>query len=134
MPARTRRVLVLAVTVLAGLAFTACAHRAERKAMDLERLMIAAGFQMRLADTPEKLQHLESLKPQRKIVTHVKDGRNVYVYADAKFCECLYAGNQEAFDAFQKVARDKELADQLAAGDRIDEEASLNWQIWGPWW
>ena len=102
--------------------------------MDLERLMSAAGFQMRLADTPDKLKHLESLKPQRKIVPHVKDGRNVYVYSDAKFCKCLYAGNEAAFDAFKKLAVDKEMADQVAASKRVDEESALNWRIWGPWW
>jgi len=105
-----------------------------QKDMDTERLMSAAGFYMKLADTPAKLQHLESLKPQRKIVTHVKDGQNVYVYPDAKFCKCLYAGNEAAFEAFQKLAIDKDMADQVAAQERADDEASLNWRMWGPWW
>ena len=134
MIARARRILVLAVAVLGCYSLTGCAHIKEHKAMNSERLMFAAGFQMKLADTPDKLEHLGSLKPQRKLVAHVKDGRKVYVYADKKFCKCLYAGNEAAFESFRKLAVDKEMADEVAAAERANEDASLNWRMWGPWW
>jgi hypothetical protein len=41
-----------------------CANMGRSKAMDTERLLMAAGFQMRLADSDEKLAQLEKL-PQR---------------------------------------------------------------------
>jgi hypothetical protein len=134
MTAGAPRILLLAIVALACCLLAGCVNLQMKKAMDTERLMSAAGFYMKLADTPAKLKHLASLKPQRKIVTHVKGGQNVYVYADAKFCKCLYAGNQAAFEAFQKLAVDKEMADQVAAAERTADEASLNWHMWGPWW
>ena len=64
-------------------------------------MLAASGFQMKLADTNEKMPHLKTL-PQRKLVPHQK-GDEVY-YADAMYCKCIYAGPYKAYERYQQMA------------------------------
>lgn len=95
-----------------------------------ERLLAAAGFQMKLAQTPEQQAHLAALEPQRKLVPHQINGQLRFVYADAEYCKCLYAGTERAYQRYQKLSQELEVAqlDQAAAAD-----ASMDWGAWGGW-
>jgi hypothetical protein len=70
-------VAAILIVVLAG-----CAANPEQKAQEMEHLLIAAGFQMKLADTPQKLEHLKTLN-QLKFIRHQREGKVNYFYADA---------------------------------------------------
>ena len=98
----------------------------------MERLLAASGFQMRLADTPQKLDHLKSMT-QRKLVLHQHDDKIYYVYADATSCKCLYVGNEKAYDRYQKLALQKKIADEQRRAAEMNENAPMNWGLWGPW-
>ena len=115
---------VAVITVL-GIALAGCASMEKSKATDTEQLLAAAGFKMKLADSPEKLAHLNTLT-QRKVVTHERNGKNYYVYADADYCKCLYAGNQENYQRFEKLLVKQNIAE-------MNEDASMDWGMWGPW-
>lgn len=111
---------------------TACAALQNREAIETERLLSAAGFRIRLADTPEKLDHLKDLT-QRKLVQHERNGRVYYIYADAQHCKCLYAGNEEAYQRYQKLALDKQIAEDRRMAAEMNEDAAMKWGLWGPW-
>ena len=59
-----------------------------------EDLLSAAGFQVRVADSPQRIAALKSLPPN-KFVTRVKNGQLVYQYADPLVCRCIYFGTQQ---------------------------------------
>jgi hypothetical protein len=80
---------------------------------------------MKLADTPEKLAHLKTLT-QLKVVPHDRNGKMYYVYADAADCQCLYAGNQEAYQRYENLTVKQNIAE-------MNEAASMDWGMWGPW-
>ncbi|MCD6307062.1 MAG: hypothetical protein J7M32_12360 [Deltaproteobacteria bacterium] len=122
----------LAVLAGFGLALSACAAIQNQNAINTERLLAASGFQMRLADTHEKLEHLKTLT-QRRLVPHEKDGKVYYVYADATYCECLYIGNEKAYQRFQKLALQKDMAEEQRMAAEMNLNASMNWGLWGPW-
>jgi hypothetical protein len=115
---------LLAITVL-GIALAGCAAMKKSDATDTEQLLSAAGFKMRLADTPEKLAQLKTLT-QLKVVPHDRNGKIYYVYADAAYCNCLYAGNQEAYQRYENLAVKQNIA-------QMNENASMDWDMWGPW-
>jgi len=130
---RMRKSLKWMVILAASfLAFSACAAIQNQNAMDTERLLAASGFQMRLADTPEKLAHLQTLS-QRKLVPHPHDGKVYYVYADAGYCQCVYIGNENAYQRYQQIAMQKEIADEQRMAAEMNANASMNWGLWGPW-
>jgi hypothetical protein len=51
---------IVMITVL-GIALAGCAAMEKSEATDTERLLVAAGFKMKLVDTPAKLAHLKTL-------------------------------------------------------------------------
>ena len=54
-----------------------------------EDLLAAAGFQVRIADTPQRLAAMKRLPPN-KFVTRVVNGQPVYLYADPLVCRCVH--------------------------------------------
>lgn len=102
-----------------------CTAIEKSDAMDTERSLAAAGFKMKFADTPEKEAHLKSMT-QRKVVPHQKDGEVYYAYADAEFCKCLYLGSEKAYQQYQKLAIEQNIA-------QMNENAAMDWGMWGGW-
>lgn len=115
-----------------GVALAGCAMTQNNKAIDMERLLVAAGFQIRPADTPEKLAHLETLT-QRHLVRHEQDGKVHYVYADAIYCKCSYVGTEEAYRRYQKLAFDKAIADEKRQAGVVYGGAGMDWRTWTAW-
>jgi len=118
-----RKVVMLALIVALQLAGCAAIQRSEAK--DKEQLLVAAGFQAKPAETPEKLTNLRTMPP-RKLVSQAKDGKFVYSYADPDYCQCLYVGGPTEYSAYQRLAVEKEIAQER-------RDAAMDWDMWGPW-
>lgn len=97
---------------------------------DTEQLLSAAGFQMKLADTPERMSNLANMA-QHKVVAHKRGDKIVYVYADAKECKCMYLGDQAAYQEYQRLAVEKEIADENVDAAEANEDAAADWDSWG---
>jgi hypothetical protein len=131
---RLARILLAAVlTAAVFVGFSGCAGMRDREAIQTERVLAASGFRMKLADTPEKLAHLQTL-PQRTLSPHKKDGAIWYVYADATACKCVYAGPEDAYQRYQKIALEQKISRQNAEAAQMDEDASMDWGMWGGGW
>jgi len=115
-----------------GMALTGCAAIEREDTEQTEQLLAAAGFEMRPADTPAKLTDLERLA-QHKLVRRDRDGTVTYTYADAVDCKCLYSGDEESYDAFQKLQVQQQIAEQEEMAASMNQEAEMNWELWGPW-
>ena len=124
---RIGTLVVLLVLMLAG-----CATVRQDETLDTEAVLAAAGFYMKLADTPERMARLQTLTP-RKLVPHQRDGKLYFVYADADVCKCLYAGTEQNYQEYRRLGLQKQLADEqlMAAQDNL--YAPMNWEAWGYW-
>lgn len=109
-----------------------CAHSEKRKTEEMEQLLSAAGFVMKLADSPEKFEDLQQ-QEQRKLIAHSTNGGIYFTYADAEGCRCLYAGDQEAYQRFQKLAVQRDIAEDYRRAAEAQERTAMNWGMWGPW-
>ena len=123
---------IVALVLLALLVFS-CAAMRQSAALDKERILAAAGFQMKLANTLERQDHLENFVPQRKITPHTIDGQLRFVYADAEYCKCVYVGSEAANQRYQKLALEKQISDQQAETASMNQATSMNWGAWGRW-
>ena len=112
--------------------FSGCTMIQESEAMDTERTLAAAGFRMKLADSAEKMAHLKTLT-QRKLVPQQKGDDLYYIYADAEFCKCLYAGSEQNYQQYQRLALQQRLSQERIMAAQMNENASMNWGMWGPW-
>jgi hypothetical protein len=118
----------LLVILVAG-----CAAIRRDEAKSTESVLAAAGFRMKPADTPERLANLQAMRP-RKIVPRAKDGHVVYTYADPTNCRCLYVGDEAAYQRFQQLSIQQQLAQENVMAAQMNEEAAMNWGMWGPFW
>jgi hypothetical protein len=93
-----------------------------------EDLLAAAGFQVRIADTPQRLAAMKTLPPN-KFVMSVMSGQPVYQYADPLVCRCVYFGTQQNWDAYRQEIFAKQLADEAQMTALMNQSM---WD-WGPW-
>lgn len=122
-----------ALTGLAlAMALAGCATIEREDTEQTEQLLAAAGFDMRPADTPDRVADLQRL-PQHKLVRHDRDGTVTYTYADAVDCKCLYSGDEKSYDAFQKLQVQEDIAQQEQMAAAMNQDDGMNWETWGPW-
>jgi Tfp pilus assembly PilM family ATPase len=124
-----KRIGVLSMAILLG----GCAAIRREEAQHTESTLSAAGFQMKPADTPERVAHLQSMTPL-KVVPHMKDGKLLYVYADPKSCKCLFVGDEQAYQRYQALAIKEQLTQEQMMAAQMNEDAAMNWGLWGPFW
>jgi hypothetical protein len=124
--------MLVAILVLALAGCAVVKDVQKNEAADREQLLAAAGFRVKLADTPQKLAHLQTLT-QRKLVTHQYKGKVYYVYADALNCKCLYVGDEAAYQRFQQLQVERQIAAQQRMTAEMNYDAGMNWGMYGPW-
>ena len=96
----SRSATAITLALLGGLlTLSGCASVRQKEAADTGGLLTAAGFQQRLADSPERLAHLRTMPPL-KLVARNKDGQVIYTFADAERCRCLYVGGAKEYGRF----------------------------------
>ena len=110
-----RILMVATVLSLAG-----CASYAERYAQANEQGLVAAGFERRVADTPEKLVSLQALT-QRKILVYKWQDRLYFAWPDARFCKCLYVGSEDAYAKYKSLVQREE--DAMYLEEQRQEES-----------
>ena len=121
-----RLISLMAITGLA-LSAAGCASQ-QQLVSQKEDLLAAAGFQVRVADTPQRLAAMKSLPPN-KFVTRVVNGQLTYQYADPLVCRCVYFGNQQNWGAYRQEVFAKQLADENQMTATMMQSS---WD-WGPW-
>jgi hypothetical protein len=127
-----------AITVLfAGVIAATLISCASEEAKSTEQMLAAAGFQVRFADTPEKLANLEKLT-QRRLVVHPYGDSERWVYADAAGCKCVYAGDEKAYQQYEKEVVEQNIANQQEMTAEMNQDAAMDWGAWGwggygPW-
>jgi hypothetical protein len=121
--------LMMALLSMAGL--TGCLS-ASQQVQQKEDQLVAAGFILRPANTPERQDMLKRLPPH-KFVKKVHGDVVHYVYADPLVCDCLYVGTQEAYSKYQNYMQQKNLADEQQTTAELYSDPAWNWGAWGPW-
>ena len=126
----------VALLALAGVTAAGCSAIRKDEAQSTENLLVAAGFQPKPADTPEKLAQLKSLPPL-KMEIRSKGDQVGYSYADPYNCKCLYVGGPRQYKKYQEMAVKQQIAtDQMEAAE-AQEDAAMDWGMWGgfgPWY
>ena len=112
-----------------------CAAIENTNTAEEERTLAAAGFQMKQANTPERMK--VAAMPQRKFIkVPYHDGTVRYVWADDEFCKCLYAGTEAAYGRYWKLAMNQAIATDEAQAAMVSDlyGDSGAWGGWGPWY
>jgi hypothetical protein len=131
----TREALNRMIAVAALLVLCAgCVSERERWE-ETEQMLVAAGFKMEPADTPEKQAELAALPPHKLLAQPLQAGGKQttgYVYADPDLCHCVFVGDDKAYQAFAQLSFQKQLADEYRQASLMAENAAFDWSMWGP--
>jgi hypothetical protein len=112
------------------MAVAGCAAQVQNK----EDMMAAAGFTLVPVNTPGRLASLKQ-QPAHKFVHHVRNGKVIFTYADPTVCDCIYVGDQTAYDRYRGIVFQKQLANQQQMTAQMNEEISqMDWGSLGPGW
>ena len=114
------------VLFAACVAVSACTNPTQQK----EDMLAAAGFTLVPANTPQRQAALATMPPH-KFVHQERNNVLLFTYADPTICDCMYVGNQAAYDRYrhevfeQKIANEQEMTAQMN---------QMDWGPWGPGW
>jgi hypothetical protein len=120
------RIKCTLLTLTLCVAVSACANPVQNK----EDMLAAAGFTLVPANTPQRQASLTTLPPH-KFVHQVRNNGVVYTYADPTICDCLYVGNQAAYDRYRQDVFVKNIANEQQMTAQMN---SMDWGPWGPGW
>ena len=121
------------VLLVLPFSLAACKTIERNNAIQTERLLAAAGFQMRMADSPNRTSELTAL-PIRKLVPTHQDGNLRFVYADDLGCKCIYVGTEKAYQRYQRLVVKQQIANQQMEAALSMETMGFDWEGWGPWY
>ena len=123
--------LSLIAMVAVALSLSACTAMRRMESGEKEDLLVAAGFKIKSADTPEAAAKLKQLEPF-KMIRRVKDGQMYYTYADPDNCQCLFVGDSTQYMEFQRLALKKQIADERMQAAEANEAAAMDMDWY--WW
>ncbi|MGH7988465.1 MAG: hypothetical protein ACREQX_19555 [Candidatus Binataceae bacterium] len=132
-PLRTSLIARGALLLLIIATLSACAETATERADRLEPMLSAAGFHMFPADTAARMAELKSLTPL-KVRYYPYKGKLHYWFADPKVCHCIYIGNAEDYQEFEKLRLKQERVEQEERAAEMNQEAAqqeqMNFMMW----
>ena len=77
--------------------------------VNTEDLLSQAGFRKIPADTPQRAEHLQTVRAHR-LIRRKTDGKSYYVYADPSHCKCLFVGSESAYAIYKTLVRQQDEA------------------------
>jgi hypothetical protein len=116
-----------------AIALAGCTAIQKRQTAQAQQLLAAAGFELQMADTPERLATLQRVVPQRKVFSVAAADGPRFVYADAEYCQCAYAGDQQAYEKYQRMVIKQRLAAEQDMAAQMSDAEGMGWGPWSPW-
>lgn len=91
-----------------------------------------AGFNMVPAESPPKVAILKSLPPLKLKYYISKQGHPVYWFADPYQCNCLYQGDEEAYQRYQNLRLQQRMVEQEQQAAELNQDAAMQMNMFNP--
>jgi hypothetical protein len=92
-----------------------------------ENMLSAAGFKPIAANSPQRVEHLNSLPDDRLTVANL-NGRSYFVFPD-RANDVLFVGQEPQYQQYQRMR----LENQLPEASVTRAEIGDHWTDWGAW-
>ncbi len=128
------------IIICFGFFVTGCAAIKESRAKETERMLSAAGFTIKLANTPEKIANLKLLT-QETVFPFERNGTNYYIYANAHE-KRLYVGSVNEYNEYKELKHQKQASEDkitdarnalMGANADADYAGRMDWGLWAPY-
>ncbi len=130
----------LIIIICLGFFIAGCAAIKESRAKETERMLSAAGFTIKLADTPEKIANIKLLT-QDTVFPFDRNGTNYYIYANAHE-KRLYVGSINEYNQYKELKHQKQVSEDniadarsamMEANAEADYAGAMDWGLWSPY-
>jgi hypothetical protein len=121
--------------VALALGLSACApiHALQDEGVRLDESHLRdAGFKLMLADRQDRQDMLNAL-PADTLTRIGREDGDYYIYPDPDGCVCLYVGRESEYQALQRLAAQRQIADQQLMYNDIKANSQNGWGYAGPW-
>ena len=127
MGTRTASLLFIILVGVIGISLAGCAGgpTASAPAKTRPEMLKEAGFKAYLADTPQKLAHLQTC-PADKLMIHERPGAKCYAFSDPA-SKTMYLGDDAAYWRYKGLLEKQE---QKLIEQRIESDPDF-WTNWG---
>ncbi len=127
------------LSVMLAVALAGCAAlqpTPQERAQHLDPMLSAAGFQMIPASTPEKSAQLKQLPPLKVNYYVGKDGKPRYWMADPYDCNCIFLGDEQAYQKYQDLRLQARLAreQEQAAEEQAEAAQEMQMEMMNPFY
>lgn len=116
-----KRILMTALVLAYPVAFWACTITPQATADQIEKMLVAADFKYKTADTTQQKEHIGAL-PQEQFIRHQAGGQVYYLYADVAGCKCVWRGDAAAYSRYRELARERRVDYKDTLYESQDEE------------
>jgi hypothetical protein len=102
------------------------------KTLQAEEALAAAGFQLKMADTPAKVERISRIA-QKKIVRAMIKDREIYFWADAAGCRCYYQGTRQNYEQLRHNQREEKADRRINLYNAQHDDPlwqSYSWDSW----
>ncbi len=127
------RIVPLLLTAMLVAIAAGCAETPVERAQRIEPMLAAAGFHMHPADNAARDAELKDVTPL-KLRFYPHNGKLHYWFADPAYCDCLYIGDEAAYDAYQRIKLQQRMVDQEQMAAQMNEDAAqqeqMNFMMW----
>jgi hypothetical protein len=120
------RTFLFGTCLMLAAAIGACAlfqESPEQRAKRIEPMLSAAGFHMIPADNDQKVSAIQPLPPLR-MRYYAKNGKLSYWFADRDYCHCVFVGDEGAYQRYENLKIQKQLAQQQEMTAEENEQAA----------
>jgi hypothetical protein len=104
-----------------------------QRAQRIEPLLSAAGFHMKPTSTPAQQAALQGMTPL-KVRFYPYNGKMHYWFADPVYCDCLFVGNEEAYQRYEQIRLQQQNIHAEEQTAQLNEEAAqqeqMNFALW----
>ena len=107
-----RRIYPVIFIFTAAALLGSCSMTPQQRAQQMDPMLAAAGFKLYPADDPQKAQTLKNLPPLKVRRYTGKDGKLRFWVSDPYQCQCLYVGNEGAYQRYEAIRIQNRLAEE----------------------
>ena len=104
-----------------------------QRAKRIEPMLSAAGFHMQPITNSAQQSTLQTMTPL-KVRYYPYNGKMHYWFADPVYCDCLFVGNEEAYQRYQQFRLQEQNVQEQERTAEMNEEAAqqeqMNWMMW----
>jgi Xaa-Pro aminopeptidase len=134
-PPSARQLWLGAVCALIAASIAACAtfqETPQQRAQRIDPVLAAAGFHMIPADSPKKQSIFTNLPPLKMHYYVTRHGKARYWFADPYDCNCVYQGDEAAYQRYQNLRIQEKLVKEEEQTAELNQDAAIQMNAFDP--